>query len=247
MRDAQETEEQAMKWIRRIGKGLLGLVTAAFCLGLLAAAVFGVKGYLMAREALEEKPPEQMAEEICSMEHFTSFDELPELYVKAVVAAEDQRFWTHGGYDLIAIGRAIWNDLRTLSFVEGGSTITQQLAKNQYFTQEKRLERKFAEIFAAVAIENVCSKQEILECYVNTIYFGSGYYGIYDAAMGYYGKEPSELTDAEAVMLAGLPNAPSVYSPDVNPELAGQRMRQVIRRMTEQGVLSQEEAGSLLS
>lgn len=235
-----------MRWFRRIGRGLLTVVTVVFCLGLIGAAVFGVKGYLMSRDALEQKPPAQMAQELRSMEHFTTFDELPDLYVKAVVAAEDQRFWTHGGYDLIAIGRALWNDLRTLSFAEGGSTITQQLAKNQYFTQEKRLERKFAEIFAAVEIESVCSKQEIFELYVNTIYFGSGYDGIYEAAMGYYGKEPSELTDAESVMLAGLPNAPSAYSPDVSPELARQRMRQVLRRMTEQGVLSQEEADRLL-
>ena len=234
-----------MKWIRRIGKLVLAVVTAVFCLGILAAAVFGVKGYLMSREALEKEPVAQMAGEIRSMEHFTTFDELPDLYVKAVVAAEDQRFWTHGGYDLIAIGRALWNDLRTLSFAEGGSTITQQLAKNQYFTQEKRLERKFAEIFVAVEMESVCSKQEIFELYVNTIYFGSGYYGIYDAAMGYYNKEPSELTDTECVMLAGLPNAPSAYSPDVSPELAGQRMRQVIRCMTEQGVLSAEDASRL--
>ena len=166
--------------------------------------------------------------------------------MQAVIAAEDQRFWTHGGYDLIAIGRALWNDLRTLSFAEGGSTITQQLAKNQYFTQEKRIERKVAEVFAAVEIEAVFTKEEIFELYVNTIYFGSGYYGIYDAAMGYYGKEPSALSDAEAVMLAGLPNAPSAYSPDVSPELAGQRMRQVLRCMTEQGVLTESEADALL-
>ena len=90
------------------------------------------------------------------------------------------------------------------------------------------------------------TKEEIFELYVNTIYFGSGYYGIYDAAMGYYGKEPSALSDAEAVMLAGLPNAPSAYSPDVSPELAGQRMRQVLRCMTEQGFLTESEADALL-
>ncbi|MFR7478366.1 MAG: transglycosylase domain-containing protein [Acutalibacteraceae bacterium] len=132
-----------------------------------------------------------------------------------------------------------------LSLAEGGSTITQQLMKNQYFTQEKKLERKFAEIYAAWELESYCRKQEILELYVNTIYFGSGYYGIYEAAMGYYGKEPSELTDQEAVMLAGLPNAPSAYALDTNPELARQRMDQVLDSMVECGALSREEADRL--
>lgn len=90
------------------------------------------------------------------------------------------------------------------------------------------MERKFAEIFAAWEVEKQYDKEDIFELYVNTIYFGSGYYGIYEAAEGYFGKEPSELTEYEAVMLAGLPNAPSAYSPDTSPELAKQRMSQVL-------------------
>ncbi len=236
-----------MRVLRRVVKIFLSVLACLICLGVLAVTIFGVQGYLMSREALEKLPAEEMAAEIRSMEHFTAIDELPEFYVKAVVAAEDQRFWTHGGYDLLSIGRALWNDLRTFSLAEGGSTITQQLAKNEYFTQEKRFERKFAEIFTALAIEDACTKEEIFELYVNTIYFGSGYTGIYEASMGYFGKEPSELTDKEAVMLAGLPNAPSAYSPDVNPDLAWQRMRQVLRCMTEQGLVTQDDADRLLA
>ena len=119
--------------------------------------------------------------------------------------------------------------------------------KNEYFTQEKKLERKFAEIFAAWEIEKQYSKEDIFELYVNTIYFGSGYYGIYDAAEGYFGKEPSELNEYEAIMLAGLPNAPSAYSPDTSPELAKQRMSQVLIRMVECEVIDQDEADSLLA
>ena len=111
-----------MRGLKRVGKFFLGVLTGLFTLGLIVGAVFGVKGYLMSREALEQLPVEEMAEEIQADEHFTTIEELPELYVQAVIAAEDQRFWTHGGYDLIAIGRALWNDLRTLSFAEGGST-----------------------------------------------------------------------------------------------------------------------------
>ncbi len=92
--------------------------------------------------------------------------------------------------------------------MEGGSTITQQLAKNLYFNQEKKLERKVAEVFMAFAIEDKYSKEEIMELYVNSIYFGNGYYSIYDAAMGYFQRTPGELTEDECTMLAGIPNAP---------------------------------------
>ena len=210
-------------------------------------AVGGItfKGYQLYKEAVSSVSLETKFEEMKQGEHYTNYEELPEIYIQAVISVEDKRFFQHPGIDVKSICRAIIHNIQAGALVEGGSTITQQLAKNQYFTQEKRLERKFAEIFVAVEMESVCSKQEIFELYVNTIYFGSGYYGIYDAAMGYYNKEPSELTDTECVMLAGLPNAPSAYSPDVSPELAGQRMRQVIRCMTEQGVLSEEEASRL--
>lgn len=218
------------------------VILAVMFLLAVAAAYFTIKGYKMYSGAVAETPIAKKVEEIRSMEHFTCFEELPEIYVDAVVSVEDKRFWKHDGVDFLAICRAVWKDITTLSFAEGGSTITQQLMKNQYFTQEKKLERKVAEAFAALALEKEYSKEDIFELYVNTIYFGSGYYGIYDAAQGYFGKEPSELNEYEAVMLAGLPNAPSAYSPDSNPELAAQRMNQVLERMVACGALSQEDA-----
>ena len=172
---------------------------------------------------------------------------MPTIYIDAVNSVEDKRFESHCGVDFIAIGRAVWNDIKAMSFVEGGSTITQQIAKNQYYTQEKKLERKFAEIFTAIELEKYCSKQEIFELYVNTIYFGDGYYGIYDAAKGYFGKQPSELSDYEAIMLAGLPNAPSAYSPSTNPELAYSRMKIVLSKMVECNAITQEEAEVILT
>ena len=119
--------------------------------------------------------------------------------------------------------------------------------KNQYFTQEKKLERKFAEIFAALELEKKYEKEEIFEMYVSTIYFGNGYYGMVEAAKGYYGKTPEELSDSEAIMLAGLPNAPSAYSLDSSPELAKQRMRQVLDKMLECETISPEEAESVFA
>lgn len=233
------------KVLKKIGK----IFAAIFLIGTVCIVtvglIFGVKGYFMYREALDETPLSEKVEEIQQQEHFVSFEELPDIYVQAVIAVEDKRFYSHNGVDPLAIGRALWNDLTSFSLAEGGSTITQQLMKNQYFTGEKKLERKFAEVYAAWELESFCSKQEIFELYVNTIYFGSGYNGIYEAAMGYYGKEPSDLTEREAVMLAGLPNAPSVYALDTNPELARQRMNQVLDSMVECGVLSREEADRL--
>ena len=119
------------------------------------------------------------------------------------------------------------------------------MAKNELFTQEKRLARKAAEMFAALAIEKAYSKQQIFEMYANTIYFGNGSYGIAQAAAGYFGKTPAALTDAEAVLLAGLPNAPSLYSPTANPDLALKRTRVVLDRMVEAHVLTREQAEQL--
>lgn len=233
--------------IFKLLKWAVSLILTAIIIGAAALSVFAFKGYKMYEEAVKEKPMEQMAEEIMSREDFTEYEELPEIYKSAVISAEDKRFFSHCGVDLISIGRALWNDLKAGAFVEGGSTISQQLMKNQYFTQEKKLERKFAEIFAALELEKKYEKEEIFEMYVSTIYFGSGYYGIAEAAEGYYGKTPEELSDSEAVMLAGLPNAPSAYSLDSSPELAKQRMRQVLDKMLECETISPEEAESVFA
>ena len=158
---------------------------------------------------------------------------------------EDSRFELHRGVDPVAIVRALWTDLRNRSLAEGGSTLTQQLAKNIYFTQEKHFARKAAELFAALDIEKHCSKQQIFEMYVNTIYFGSGCYGIAEAAEGYFGKTPAELTSAECVLLAGLPNAPSAYSPHSSPELALKRSQVVLDRMVSCKKLTKTQAREL--
>lgn len=226
---------------------MLLLCLLAMCGAVLVAGVFGVKGYSLYKESIEQTPLKQRIEEIQSNEHFIKYQDLPKTYIDAVISVEDHRFYQHHGLDFIAIGRAVLYNIKEGSFAQGGSTITQQVAKNLLFTQEKKLERKAAEVFAVWDLESHYSKEEIFELYVNTIYFGSGYYGIYDAAMGYYQKKPQQLTDYECVMLAGLPNAPSVYSLDQEPELAKQRMKQVLRRMVSNKVLTQEQADALLA
>ena len=231
-----------MKILKTFLKILLTAVAVILIIAFIAGTYFGIKGYEMYQNAVAEKPFEETVEEIRSEEDFVRFSELPEIYIDAVISAEDKRFFDHCGIDFLAIGRAVWNDIRTWSFAEGGSTITQQLMKNEYFSQDKNFERKFAEIFAALDFEKEYSKTDIFELYINTIYFGSGYYGIYEASEGYYGKTPSELTDREAIMLAGLPNAPSAYSPDVSPYLANERLKQVLEKMEKCDVITDEEA-----
>lgn len=215
-------------------------IIAALCV--IVIGFFAIRGAVMWNNAKTAKPLDTVIAELRSEDGFARVSELPQFYINAVISVEDRKFRTHNGINPKSIARALLYDVSTLSFDQGGSTITQQLAKNVWFTQEKQIERKFAEVFAAFELENALSKDEIFELYVNTIYFGSGYYGVTDAARGYFGKAPSELTEYECAMLAGLPNAPSAYSPDESPELAEQRLRLVLDSMESCGVISEAEA-----
>ena len=210
------------------------------------ASYFTKQGYDLYQEALASMSIQEKIAQIKSNENYTTYEELPKDYINAVTAVEDKRFLSHKGVDLISITRAILIDLKELKFKEGGSTITQQLAKNTYFTQEKKVTRKIAEVFMAFDIEKQCSKEEIFELYVNTSYFGDGYYCVKEASEGYFDKLPKEMNLYECTLLAGIPNAPSVYAPTKNPELARQRQGQVVRKMIRQGYLNEEEAGKII-
>lgn len=229
-----------LKMFRRLAV-VLAVVITCFC------AVIGVKGYIMYREALHGASLEQKVAEIRAKEDYTEFKDLPSIYVQAVLSVEDHRFYSHPGIDAIAIGRAVVNDLKAGAFVEGGSTITQQLAKNLYFSQEKEMTRKVAEMFMAFNLERNYSKEDILELYVNTIYFGNGYYTVADASRGYFGKTPLEMTEYESTLLAGIPNAPSVYALTANPDLAARRQKQVVERMVVCGYYTQVQAQETLA
>ncbi len=222
-------------------KALRKLVLLILLVAVIASAAVLVSGYEMYQDAVSDCPLSEKISEIQGKEHFTNYDELTQCYIDAVIAAEDRRFFRHHGFDILATSRAMWHNIEAGSLIEGGSTITQQLAKNLYFTQEKKFTRKVAEVFVARDIEKLCDKKTIFELYVNSIYFGSGYYSVYEAAEGYYGKKPCDLNDYEATMLAGIPNAPSVYSPDVNPTLAEERRQQVLECMVENGYIEEGE------
>ena len=229
-----------MKWIKRI---VLVLLIAIVIVGIVVLA----NGYGLYKDALEEMSLEDKVKEIREDEDFVPLTSLPIEYQQAVIAVEDHRFKEHGAIDLIAIGRAIWVNITNLELREGGSTITQQVAKNLYFIEDNNnpIKRKVAEIFMAFKLESEYSKDDILEMYVNTIYFGDGYYGIKEACNGYLDKEPQNMTLYEATMMAGIPNAPSVYAPTVNPDLTRKRQEKVIDSMVEYGYLTQEEADNI--
>jgi len=204
--------------------------------------IVGGIGYMDYKDAIEETPLNEKVAEIQEDENYTTIEEMPKIYKDAVIAVEDKRFYTHKGIDPISLGRAIVNDIKAMSFVEGGSTITQQFAKNAYFTQDKELTRKVAEAFMAIEIEKNFEKEEILELYLNTSYFGDGCYTVKEASRHYFDREPAEMTDYEATLLAGVPNAPSVYAPTKSLDLAHQRQRQVLNKMVDSGYLTEGEA-----
>lgn len=228
--------------MKRIKRTLLIIIL--FIIGIIS--FFLKQGYDDYKNAITEMSLEQKIAEIKSIENYTTYSELPQDYINAVIAVEDRRFFMHPGVDPISITRAILIDLKEMKLLEGGSTITQQLAKNIYFTQEKKLTRKFAEIFMAREIEKNYSKEEIFEFYVNTSYFGDGYYCVKDASIGYFDKIPNEMNLYECTLLAGIPNAPSVYAPTKNPDLAKQRQAQVLRKMVAQRYLTQEQANEIV-
>ncbi|UCG14988.1 MAG: penicillin-binding protein 1A [Deltaproteobacteria bacterium] len=174
-------------------------------------------------------------------------EEIPERLIQAFVAAEDSRFFEHEGIDLFGILRALWKNIQAGGIVQGGSTITQQVTKSLLLTPERSLTRKIREAILAYRIEKHLSKEEILYLYLNQIYLGHGAYGVEAAAENYFGKHIDELDLAEAAMLAGLPQAPSRYSPYSHPQRAKERQVYVLNRMVADGYISAAQAASALT
>ena len=228
-----------MKTVKRI------LITI-FVLIIVSGLGIGMYGYTLYEDKLEAQPLADKISDIKNNPNFVSIEEVPKYYMNAIIAVEDHRYYDHGAIDIIGLTRAVFTNIKNKELQEGGSTITQQVAKNLYFIEEDNaFRRKIAEMFMAIDIENNYSKENILEMYINTIYFGDGYYGIKEACEGYLNKEPKDMNLAESTMMAGIPNAPSVYAPTVNKELCKQRQNKVISSMVEYGYLNQEQADSI--
>jgi len=168
--------------------------------------------------------------------------DMPEMLTQAFVSAEDDRFYIHKGVDLVSIARAFFKNIEAGAIVQGGSTITQQVTKSLLLTPERSYERKIKEAILAYRIDKTLSKEDILYLYLNQIYLGHGAYGVEAAAENYFGKSAKDLNLAECAMLAGLPQAPSRYSPFQNPDLARQRQIYVLNRMVAEGYITNLQA-----
>ncbi len=243
---------------RRLGRFILFFSLLLLVLGLAAAATL-VAGYYYISEDLPQinslmdyRP--SIISKVFSDDHrviaeffkerriVVRLDEVPPLLIQAFIAAEDSRFYQHQGYDPFGILRAFLKNLEAGTIKQGGSTITQQVTRSFLLTPERSYIRKIKELILSYRIEKAFSKEEILFLYLNQIYLGHGAYGVEAAAQNYFGKSVGELSLAECSMLAGLPQAPSRYSPFRYPEQARQRQFYVLNRMVEEGRITAEQA-----
>ena len=179
---------------------------------------------------------ESIINEIQSNSNYVQAKDINRTFLNSIFAIEDHRFYEHGAIDLISIARATLINIKNKEILEGGSTITQQLVKNVFLDMNQTFERKINEIFLAFELEKLYSKEEILELYVNVVYYGDGYTGIKAACYGYFNKQPKDLTEDEATLLAGLPQAPSLYALNNNYERALDRQQEVIEAYNRWGV-----------
>lgn len=227
-------------------KFLKKIFSLIFLIILITITFIGYKGYKMYKEAINKTPINEKIKEIKKQENYTTLDNISKDVINAVIAVEDHRFYEHKGIDLISTTKALFTNIKEKELVTGGSSITQQLAKNMYFSQEKQFSRKFAEIFIVSYLEEHLTKEEILELYLNTIYYGNGYYGIGNASIGYFNKTPNKLTINEASIIAGLPNAPSAYSLTEHKDLAIKRQKQVLEAMAKYKYIKSDNINTII-
>jgi len=240
-------------WLRRFAFPVLVLAgLGVACLALAGFAVLLAYPNLPSIEALTEYQPKiplrvytadgvligEFGEERRSL---VRMDEVPDLMKQAILAAEDERFYQHTGVDYQGVLRAAYSNLLARGTTQGASTITMQVARNFFLSREKTLTRKLYEALLAFKIENSLTKDQILEIYINQIYLGQRAYGFGTAANVYFGKNLAQLNTAEIAMLAGLPKAPSLFNPVINPKRARQRQLYVLKRMHDLGAINEEE------
>ncbi len=212
---------------------------------IIACAFVIYKGHVMYENVIAKESIESKVKKIKEYDNYVSIKDVPDTYKNATIAIEDHRFYSHHGIDIITTIRSFLQNIKNKELSNGGSTITQQVARNFYFTQEKSFIRKIAELFVAFNLESNYNKDEILEMYLNIIYFGDGYKGLKQASYGYFRKAPSKLSLDEQTILAGIPNAPSVYSPNANPELTKKRQEMVLDAMVKYNYISKSEADKI--
>ncbi len=201
-----------MKLIR---KAFGFLMKAAFLFVLANVIYFGLSGWIMYRECITESPLQTVVENIQNQEGYIELDQISSEYIEALLESEDQVFYKHHGFNLVSTLRALMTNIQEGYYAEGGSTITQQLAKNLYFDFDKKIERKVAELFMAHEIEESLEKDEILEIYLNVIYSGENCYGIEEAAQHYFSVSALDLNEEQIEALVVTVKSPNNYNPNV--------------------------------
>lgn len=197
-------------------------------------------GYINYKEAVGKISVEDKVAQIRSQSDYVSIDQVSDYLLEATVSVEDKRFYDHGGVDIIAYGRIAYVLITTGELSGGGSTITQQLAKNMYFGFHPSLIRKFSEFFVTFELENKYSKDELLELYINIINYGDNHMGIQQASVGYFDKQPLDLTFNEATLVAGIPQSPANYQLSDHKENALKRQEDVIQTLIDHDIYDEE-------
>lgn len=204
---------------RTKAKKVLIFIVSIFIITALAIGVFVMpiasSGYEMYQSAITQTSLNHVISKVRSDDTYVKLEDISDNFLKQVLRAEDKRFYAHSGIDFIATARAMYKNLKAHSFIQGGSGITQQLAKNMYFSSEKKLERKVAELFVAFDLERLLSKNQILELYCNIVYFGENCYGLEEAAKHYYGVAADRLTEVQAASLVLTLKSPNRNNPNI--------------------------------
>lgn len=201
-----------------------------------------INGFYIYKKAINNVSIEDKVFYVKSKDSYTDIENISNYLKDFIVDVEDKRFYSHKGIDLIVIARALVSNLNVGYYKYGGSTITQQLAKNMYFSGEKKIVRKVAEMFIAFDLERKYSKDDILEMYLNIIYFGNGYYGIKDASYGYFNVSPKNLNEYQSSLLVGIPQAPSIYNLNEKNRSMQIRYKNVLNILVKNGNITQEQS-----
>ncbi|MGH7147389.1 MAG: transglycosylase domain-containing protein, partial [Nitrospiraceae bacterium] len=244
--DYQLTEEALTVYLHPQPEGHVGatMVTLPLDQGRVTDVLSPLEGTSLFPIFLEPELLSGVRGESRQVREWIPLAQIPPRIIEMVLTIEDRRFYSHFGIDPVAVGRALWTNFTKGGVVQGGSTITQQLAKNLFYSPQRTMGRKFKEALAALVLEVKYTKQNILESYLNEIYLGqAGFvsiYGVSEAAHRYFGKTLQELTVQEVAMIAGLIKGPNSYAPTKHPELAKERRNVVLRRLRETGLLTEE-------
>lgn len=221
------------------------ILLAIILLGVVSLGSIATIGFIRYQTLISENPLDEVITNIKNDPNYVTLEEVDDTFLNALLAVEDPTFYDHNGVVFSNIVEALFTNIKEKDLVMGGSTITQQLSKNIYLDQKKTFQRKIAELFFVHDIEQQCSKDEILELYINIIYYGDGYYGIKQAANGYFNTTPDQISEAQATILAGLPQAPAIYQLSDGMALAKKRQKIVLEAMEDLHLINKTQSNRI--